>query len=75
MTAKTDIENTEDSNAVSVESTVLLADLWWLEYQDAAEDARDALHAGDKMKALALAIWAHKIKCQYEYYANRLIFG
>ena len=75
MTAKTDIKNTKDSNAVSVESTALLADLWWLEYQDAAEDSRDALRAGDKMEALALAIWAHKIKGQHEYYANRLIFG
>ena len=53
----------------------MLADLWWLEYQDAAEEARDALRDGDKLKALALAIWAHKIKGQYEYYANRLIFG
>lgn len=75
MTVKTDIENTKDSNAVSVEPTALLADLWWLEYQGVAEDAQDALRAGDKMKALALAIWAHKIKGQYEYYANRLVFG
>jgi hypothetical protein len=53
----------------------LLADLYWLEYQDAAEDARSALRNGDKLKALALAIQAYKIKGQYEYYASRLIFG
>jgi hypothetical protein len=64
-----------DTRRDSVESTALLADLWWLEYQDAAEEARDALRDGDKIKALALAIWAHKIKGRYEYYANRLIFG
>lgn len=64
-----------DTRRDSVESTALLADLWWLEYQDAAEDARSALRDGDKLKALALAIWAHKIKGQYEYYANCLIFG
>lgn len=64
-----------DTSWDSVESTALLADLWWLEYQDAAEEARDALREGDKLKALALAICAHKIKGQYEYYANRLIFG
>lgn len=75
MTAKTGIENTKDSNAGSVEPTALLADLWWLEYQDAAEDARNALMDGDKLKALALAISAHKIKGQYECYENRLIFG
>lgn len=59
----------------SIESNGLLADLWWLEYQDAAEEARFALRDGDNLKALALAIWAHKIKGKYEYYANRLIFG
>ena len=64
-----------DSARDSVESTALLADLWWLEYQDAAENARSALRNGDKLKALALAIWAHKVKGEYEYYANRLIFG
>lgn len=69
MTAPTNAERD------SVESTALLVDLYWWEYQDAAEDARSALRDGDKPKALALAIWAHKIKCQYEYYANRLIFG
>lgn len=75
MTAPNDTDNTKDSNAVSVEYTALLADLWWLEYQDAVEEAREALRDGDKMKALTLAIWAHKIKGEYEYYANRLIFG
>ena len=59
----------------SVESTALLANLWWLEYQDAAEDAQSALQNGDKLKALALAIQAYKIKEQYEYYASRLIFS
>ena len=75
MTTKKDIENTRDSNAVSVESTALLADLWWFEYQDAAEEARDALRNGDKLGAIALAIQAYKIKGRYEYYASRLIFG
>jgi hypothetical protein len=53
----------------------LLADLYWLEYQAAVEDARSALRNGDKLKALALAIQAYKIKVEYEYYASRLIFG
>ena len=65
----------DERSEEGIESTALLADLWWLEYQDAAEEARGALREGDKLKAIALAIWAHKIKCQYEYYANRLIFG
>jgi hypothetical protein len=75
MTAKTNIESTKDSDAVSVESTALLAYLLWLEYQDAVEDARSALLDGDKLKAIELAIWAHKIKGEYEYYANLLIFN
>jgi hypothetical protein len=53
----------------------LLADLYWLEYQDAAEDARSALRNGNKLEAIALAIQAYKIKGQYDYYASRLIFG
>lgn len=46
----------ENSERDSVEATALLADLWWLEYQDAAEKARNALRDGDKLKALTLAI-------------------
>jgi hypothetical protein len=53
----------------------MLADLWWLEYQDAVEEARDALLDGDKLKALALAIEARKIKERYEYYASRFLFN
>lgn len=56
-------------------NNALLADLWWLEYQDAAKDARKALSNGDKLEALTLAILAYKIKSRYEYYANQLILG
>ena len=44
----------------------LLADLLWLEYQDAVSDARAALMDGHKLMALGLAIQAHKIKQRYE---------
>lgn len=44
----------------------LLADLLWTEYQDAAKKARASLVDGDKLKALVLAIWAHKIKVEYD---------
>ena len=67
------IENEGFINKAS--AAVLLADLWWLESQDAAEEAREALLEGDKLKALALAIEAHKTKGRYEYYASRLISG
>jgi hypothetical protein len=59
----------------TIECARLLADLWWIEYQEAVKDAQLALQDGDKLKALTLAIWAHKTKREYEYYANRLIFN
>ncbi len=43
----------------------LLLDLWWLEYVDVKKDANKALDEGNKLKALALAIDAHKIKQKY----------
>ena len=61
------------SHPNSIECTRLLADLWWIEYQEAAKDAQLALLDGNKLEALTLAIWAHKAKCEYEYYANVLI--
>jgi len=48
----------------------ILAELWWLEYQDASRDAREALRNGDKLRALALAIMARKVLNKYEYYAG-----
>ena len=57
----------------TIECARLLAELWWLEYQEAANDAQLALLDGDKLKALTLATWAHKAKREYEYYANVLI--
>ena len=68
--------NIESKNdVVGVASHALLADLWWLEYQDAAEEAREALRVGNKLEAIALAIQSYKMKGRYEYYASRLIFG
>lgn len=58
--------NTRENQKETV--TNLLANLWFLEYQDAAEEARDALCDGDKLKALALAIWANKCREKYEKY-------
>lgn len=52
-----------------------VAELYWLEYEDAAQDARDALASGDKLRALALAIQAHKMRNEAEYHANKLILG
>lgn len=67
-------ENTKDSNKV-INTTSLLADLWWLEYQDIKEEARTALRGGDKLKAIGLTLYTHKVKEVYDYYVNRLIFG
>lgn len=53
----------------------ILADLLWLEYQDAANDARWRLSIGDKPAALALAIYAHKIRTRYEDVLQRIILS
>jgi len=53
----------------------LLAYLLWCEYQDAADAARDALAIGDKLAALTLAIWAHKIKEQHLSELDKLLFS
>lgn len=55
--------------------STLLADLLWCEYQDAADAARAALAIGDKLAALTLAIWAHKIKEQYHSEIDKLLFS
>ena len=53
----------------------IAASVLWDEYEDAAEEAREALRMGDKLKALALAIWAHKIREQYNREFDQLLFG
>lgn len=60
---------------MSIAVSWLYADLLWLEYEDAAADARKALYEGDKLKALALAMWAYEIKQQYVRECDRLLFG
>lgn len=76
MTATTPETNEPPKDAAGSGSVDgLLADLWWLEYQDAADEAREALRDGNKLEAIALAIHAYKIKGRYEYYASRLVFG
>lgn len=57
----------------AIECARLLADLWWIEYQEAAKDAQLALLDGDELKVLTLEMWARKAKREYEYYANVLI--
>lgn len=56
---------------VDVDATV--AYLYWLEYLDAAEAARAALRRNDKLAAITLAIWAHKIRSRYEALVSRII--
>ena len=53
----------------------LLAELLWMEYEDAAQEARTALLQGDKLAALTLAVWAYKIKQKYMCEMHRLLFG
>jgi hypothetical protein len=53
----------------------LLAELWWLEYEDAARDALAAMEDGRKGQAICLAIEAHKAKIEYGYYANILFLS
>lgn len=53
----------------------LLAELYWLEYLEIAEEANTALEQGDKLKALGLAILAHKAKNNYEKQLNKILFG
>ena len=58
----------------TIERNRLLADLWWLKYQQATRNAQIAFQLeDDKLKILYLTILAHKAKCEYEYYANVLI--
>lgn len=53
----------------------LYAEILWDEYNEVAQKARDALAKGQKLKALGLAILAHKIYQDYEQmvYASMLI--
>jgi len=44
----------------------ILADLLWIEYEEAAWEARWYLSIGDKLAALAMAIYANKIRSKYE---------
>ena len=44
----------------------LLAELYWLEYMDAVEDAQSAYLRGETLQAIALAIIAHKCRWRYE---------
>ena len=55
--------------------TKLLLDLWWIEYVDVKKDVTNALYEGDKLKALALAIDAHKIKQKYYSIMDKRIKG
>jgi hypothetical protein len=44
----------------------------WDEYQTSAEEAREALRMGDKLKALTLAIWSNQVR---EEYMNKLFWA
>ncbi len=55
--------------------SLAIRDALWGEYETAAEEAREAYRMGDKLKALALAIWAHKIREQYNREFDKLLFG
>ncbi len=68
------MENTTD-NLRALSASGLLADLLWLEYQDAAAEAQAALCEGDKLRAIGLAIIAYKIRSRYEDALNRYVFG
>lgn len=60
------VSETHKLDIESFRRMALLAVLWD-EYQDTAEEAREALRMGDKPKALALSILANKIRGEYEY--------
>jgi hypothetical protein len=51
----------------------LLAYCYYAEYEDTVEDARGALFNGNKLGAVALAIQAHKLRSNYEYYWQKYI--
>lgn len=68
------MENTTDSLR-ALSASGLLAELLWLEYQDAAADAQSALDDGDKLRAIGLAIIAYKIRSRYEAALSRAVFG
>lgn len=53
----------------------LLAELYWLEYLEAVEDAQSAYLRGEKLQALALSIIAHKYRGRYEDAAWRAMIG
>ena len=52
----------------------ILSSVLWAEYEIAAEEAREAYRMGDKLKALALAIWAHKMEDQYNRQRDKMLF-
>lgn len=54
---------------------LLMADLLWLEYEDAAAAAQEAYIEGDMLWALYLAIEAYKIRGRYEAALHRALFG
>ena len=63
------------SNSYQFAVSSLYADLLWLEYEDTADEAREAFYLGDKLKALALAMLAYKIKQRYMNACDSLIFS
>lgn len=54
---------------------LLLAELYWIEYCEVVEEAQDAYCEGDNLRALALAIMAHKTRSKYEDAISRIIFN
>ncbi len=60
---------------MALEFDILLADLLWIEYKELSNDARAAYVEGDNLKALALAILAHKVNTRYNSVCQRLFLG
>ncbi len=55
---------------------LLLLDLYWIEYRERAEEARNALMVGyDNLYILQLAILAHKAKNDYDSQLNFVLIG
>lgn len=58
----------------SIDFLELLAELYYLEFLEISKDARMALLDGDKLKALQLAILAHKFQQKYFSVLDELLF-
>jgi hypothetical protein len=60
---------------MNIQHLSLWASLLWLEYEEAAEAAREELSWGNKLGALQLAISAHKIKQEYYGVLDKMIYA